>query len=92
MLLQIIRGITVVYKLFVSPILHFLMGPGFGCRYIPTCSQYSADAFQNHGFLKGLILTLRRLSRCHPFAQAGYDPAPHDIGGHCLKPHINQGR
>ena len=46
------------------------------CRYIPTCSQYALQALRKHGPLKGSWLTLRRLSRCHPWGGSGYDPVP----------------
>jgi putative membrane protein insertion efficiency factor len=46
------------------------------CRYVPTCSSYSLDAFEQHGFVRGLWLTARRLSRCHPWGGDGWDPVP----------------
>lgn len=46
------------------------------CRYHPTCSQYAVEAISTHGGLKGIFLTTKRLSRCHPWAEGGYDPVP----------------
>ena len=46
------------------------------CRYNPTCSSYSIDAFQKHGLWKGLILTIKRIGSCHPWGGSGYDPVP----------------
>lgn len=46
------------------------------CRHYPTCSQYALDAISHHGALKGLFLAIRRLLRCHPWAEGGYDPVP----------------
>ena len=46
------------------------------CRYVPTCSSYSLDAFEQHGFVRGLWLTARRISRCHPWGGHGWDPVP----------------
>jgi len=55
---------------FFSP----LFGPK--CRFYPSCSNYAILAFQKHGLLKGGWLTLRRISKCHPFNPGGYDPVP----------------
>lgn len=46
------------------------------CRYTPTCSQYSVEAFQKYGFFKGSLLTIKRIGRCHPWGGHGYDPVP----------------
>lgn len=62
-----IRG----YCLFLSP----LKG-GPSCRFVPSCSNYAIEAYEKHGFIRGSILTLRRLLKCHPFHPGGYDPVP----------------
>jgi len=62
------------YKSVLSPILH-AVGP-FQCIYLPTCSDYAYIALTRFGLVKGSWLTLRRLARCHPFAQGGLDPVP----------------
>jgi len=46
------------------------------CRYTPTCSQYAREAVLKHGAIRGLVLALKRLVRCHPFHAGGYDPVP----------------
>ncbi|MGE0601035.1 MAG: membrane protein insertion efficiency factor YidD [Dehalococcoidia bacterium] len=46
------------------------------CRYSPTCSNYSVEALQRHGALRGSWLTVRRLVRCNPWGGRGYDPVP----------------
>lgn len=58
------------YKLLLSPILP----PS--CRYLPTCSDYSAQAIQKYGPFKGGWLAIKRIARCHPWGGHGYDPVP----------------
>ena len=55
-----------------------LLSPFFGkqCRFNPTCSKYSEEAINKHGCFKGLILTIKRLSKCHPWGTSGHDPVP----------------
>lgn len=61
-------GLVRAYQLFLSPHL------GRTCRFHPTCSTYSIQAFREYGVLKGLVLTIYRLGRCHPWGGHGYDP------------------
>ena len=56
------------YHKFLSPALPR------ACRFYPSCSVYSAEAIQRHGAIKGILLGLRRLGRCHPCSGGGYDP------------------
>lgn len=44
------------------------------CRFYPTCSQYAVEAIEKRGFLRGLFLAIKRILRCHPFSEGGYDP------------------
>ncbi len=46
------------------------------CRFEPTCSAYSVEAFLRHGSIKGFCLTVWRILRCNPFCKGGYDPVP----------------
>jgi len=59
-----------VYKRLISPFL-----PA-ACRYVPSCSEYTAEAVAKHGFFRGTALGLWRFLRCNPFARGGYDPVP----------------
>ncbi|MFQ5839159.1 MAG: membrane protein insertion efficiency factor YidD [Candidatus Methylomirabilales bacterium] len=58
------------YRWLVSPFL----SPA--CRFIPSCSTYARQAFERHGFLRGLSLTAWRLLRCHPYCAGGEDSVP----------------
>lgn len=65
-LIFLIRG----YQVVLSPLLPV------SCRYFPSCSAYAVQALERHGVARGLLLTIRRLARCHPFCAGGYDPVP----------------
>src|SRR5260370_34314086 len=65
-LLGLLRG----YKRVLSP----MLPPS--CRYVPTCSEYAAEAIERYGALRGSALAIWRVLRCHPFVRGGDDPGP----------------
>ncbi|MCG2813625.1 MAG: membrane protein insertion efficiency factor YidD [Thermodesulfovibrionales bacterium] len=65
---NILLGAIKLYKYAISPLL-----PD-SCRFVPTCSEYSAEAIEKYGAVKGSCLSLKRILRCHPFHNGGYDP------------------
>jgi putative membrane protein insertion efficiency factor len=72
MIRLLIRG----YQILISPVLSLILGPGGGCRFQPTCSNYVIEAVETHGVLRGGWLGLKRLGRCHPWGGSGFDPVP----------------
>ena len=62
----LIRG----YQLAISP----LLGPR--CRFYPSCSQYASEAIETHGAFRGTWLAMKRIFRCHPWNEGGFDPVP----------------
>jgi uncharacterized protein len=74
------QGVVRGYQLLISP----LLAPS--CRYLPSCSDYAIGALAQHGALRGGVLALRRLCRCHPWGGTGYDPVPQ-----CLSPEAARG-
>ena len=65
-LIAVLRG----YKLAISPFL----APS--CRFYPTCADYAAEAVERHGALRGSAMAARRLCKCHPWHDGGFDPVP----------------
>jgi putative membrane protein insertion efficiency factor len=63
----------------------FLLSPWLGnaCRYWPTCSDYSMQAIEAYGAVRGGWMTLVRLARCHPYAAGGVDPVPLQFSWRC---------
>ena len=74
-MIKILPFILVIklYQWFVSPILKT------NCRYLPTCSEYAVLSLKEHGIIKGLYLTFKRIFSCHPYGGEGYDPVPKKI-------------
>ncbi|MFH1852106.1 MAG: membrane protein insertion efficiency factor YidD [Candidatus Neomarinimicrobiota bacterium] len=57
-----------IYRYFLSPVI------GSSCRFYPSCSAYALEAYQKKSFLRATGLTIKRLSRCHPYQPGGHDP------------------
>jgi putative membrane protein insertion efficiency factor len=66
LLLALIR----IYQYAISPLL------GRRCRFFPSCSEYTVEALQKYGAVKGAGLGVKRISRCHPWNPGGFDPVP----------------
>jgi putative membrane protein insertion efficiency factor len=65
-----------VYQILLSPFLHAISGPAAGCRFLPTCSEYARQAIHAHGLRRGGWMALRRIFKCHPWHEGGFDPVP----------------
>ena len=70
----------VLRKIFTFPVLiyQYVISPLFPstCRFTPTCSEYTKQAIIKHGIFKGTKLGVKRISKCHPWGDSGYDPVP----------------
>jgi putative membrane protein insertion efficiency factor len=67
---ELVKLLIKGYQCFVSPLFPRT------CRFYPTCSQYTLEAVERYGVVRGLWLGLKRILRCHPFHPGGYDPVP----------------
>jgi len=63
-----------LYKKAISPVLTVLFGNA--CRFTPSCSQYTIEALEKYGAARGLVLGIKRFSKCHPWGGSGFDPVP----------------
>lgn len=68
-----LQRMILAYRRLLSPIM------GRHCRYLPSCSQYAYESIEVHGALKGTWMAVRRLGRCHPWHEGGYDPVPRKV-------------
>ena len=80
----LLKAAVRAYQLFISPVLPL------SCRFLPSCSEYAAEALERHGALYGSLLALRRLARCHPWGGSGYDPVPE--AGAAVRWRVGSGR
>jgi hypothetical protein len=67
---RIVLALIRFYQKWISP------GLPSACRFYPSCSEYTFQAIEKHGVLKGGWLGVRRIGRCHPFHPGGFDPVP----------------
>ena len=78
MILKFLNNIFIIFLIFLIKtyqliLSHFLKS---NCRYLPTCSEYSITALQEHGLILGLYYTAKRIFSCHPLGRYGHDPVP----------------
>ncbi len=76
--MNILKSLLTKFLVFLVRIYQRVLSPLLppSCRYTPTCSQYAVEALKKHGPWRGLILSVRRFTRCHPWGGSGYDPVP----------------
>ena len=72
------RGLAAVLVIYVIRAYQILISPLLSpsCRFAPSCSQYAIDAVGRRGVFRGGLLALRRLGKCHPLHEGGFDPVP----------------
>jgi len=70
MMKRMLLAALAAYRYLFRPLL------GANCRFYPSCSDYASEAIERHGALRGLLLALGRVSRCHPWHPGGFDPVP----------------
>ena len=74
MVTRLLIALLRVYQLTLSRLLLAAFGPV--CRFEPSCSRYAVACLEGHGALRGSLLSVKRLCKCHPFHPGGYDPPP----------------
>ena len=67
---RLLQFLIRAYQLILSPIV------GYHCRFTPSCSKYASEAISVHGAARGSWLAIKRIGRCHPFCDGGFDPVP----------------
>jgi hypothetical protein len=77
-LVALIKQILILPFIILIRFYQWVISPAMGpkCRFTPTCSHYAAEALKKHGPFKGLVLSIKRVSKCRPGGGQGYDPVP----------------
>jgi putative membrane protein insertion efficiency factor len=88
MLARLLVLLIRLYQLTLSKLILAVFGPV--CRFEPSCSHYALACIRNHGALRGSLLSVKRLSKCHPFHPGGYDPPPPKLGSPATSPEAPQ--
>lgn len=72
------RKISIKITIFIIRAYQYVISPYLApsCRYTPTCSEYAIESFQRFGFIRGFIMSVRRIFSCHPWHRGGHDPVP----------------
>lgn len=70
MMKRMLLAALAAYRYLFRPLL------GANCRFYPSCSDYASEAIERHGALRGSLLALGRIARCHPWHPGGFDPVP----------------
>lgn len=68
-----LQRLILLYRRLLSPVM------GRNCRYLPSCSEFAYESIEVHGALKGTWMAIRRVGRCHPWHEGGYDPVPRKV-------------
>ena len=63
-----------IIKFYKKHLSIFFKKYGVNCKYSPTCSEYAILAYEKYGFIRGTILSIKRIIKCNPFSKGGYDP------------------
>ena len=89
MLTKVLIALIRVYQVTLSRLLVAAFGPA--CRFEPSCSRYAVACLEGHGALRGTLLSVKRLCKCHPFHPGGYDPPPPPRPGRASKIPLTEG-
>ena len=81
MILKFLNNIFIIFLIFLIKTYQLILSPFLksNCRYLPTCSEYSITALQEHGLILGLYYATKRIFSCHPLGGHGHDPVPKKI-------------